>query len=114
MDAPHVNLQRALGCALALALAGAAAPVLAAGKAEARLPMSNTGQRFAIAGSLAPVAAPEARGGAYALRAALHSSASEIPVQEGGGLALMARLAVSPMVCYGDTIFRDGFNTTWP
>jgi hypothetical protein len=37
---------------------------------------------------------------------------SSPPVQEGGRFALMADLSTASLVCYNDTIFRDGFDGT--
>ncbi|MBX3699436.1 MAG: hypothetical protein KF903_00300 [Dokdonella sp.] len=99
---------------LALALALVAAPVLAAGKTQARLPATATSARFALSGSLAPLPSPPAQGGSVQLAARLQAARVDLPVQQGGGLAVIARLAVSPLTCYDDTIFRDGFNEFWP
>ena len=38
-------------------------------------------------------------------------SASQ-PAQEGGRFSLTALLSTSSLVCYNDTIFRDGFDGT--
>lgn len=94
---------------LALALASPVALAQADRKTGPTLPMTSTGQRYAIAGSLTPLAPSPAQGGGYQLSSSVTSTAAAPPVQAGGDIALIARLAISPMVCYGDTIFRDGF-----
>ncbi|KAB2899830.1 MAG: hypothetical protein DWB45_03855 [Xanthomonadales bacterium] len=93
-----------------LALALVAGPAVAAGKDTARLPATHTDAHHVLSGSLTPPAAGSLRGGAFALSARLASSGHAIPLQEGSGFALIARLAVTPLVCYGDTIFRDGLD----
>lgn len=94
--------------AASLALPGA---VTADGtKIAPQLPLAHAGSRYALTGSLTPVPAPRAQGGSYALSGRLGTTQDRVPLQQGGQLALLARLAVSPLVCYGDTIFRDGFD----
>ena len=64
---------------------------------------------YSIQGSLSPIAAPASGGDAMKLTSRLSPAAESPVVQSGGRLMLTAKLAASPMVCYGDTIFRDGF-----
>ncbi|MBX3690343.1 hypothetical protein [Dokdonella sp.] len=97
------------GVLFALVLVTGAIAANAATKAAPGLPATNSGQRFSISASLVPTAAPTARGNGLELKSRLSSGSSGPPVQEAGGFALIARLAVSPLVCYGDTIFKDGF-----
>ena len=91
-----------------LALALVAGSAAAAGKDTARLPATHAGAHHVLSASLTPPAAASLRGGAIELSARLASPGSVVPLQEGSGFALIARLAVTPLVCYGDTIFRDG------
>ena len=67
---------------------------------------------YTIQASLTPSIAQSttANGNGLQLTGALRDSRDDLPVQSGGGIALIARLGYSPMVCYSDTIFRDGFN----
>jgi hypothetical protein len=37
---------------------------------------------------------------------------ASLPAQEGGKFSLAALLSTSSLVCYNDTIFRDGFDGT--
>lgn len=69
--------------------------------------------RIELHGSLAPAAQAHTSTG-YALQARLEPVRPEAMVQLGSRHALSAKLSVSPLVCYGDTIFRDGFNDFWP
>lgn len=69
--------------------------------------------RIDLRASLAPSAATQ-HGSGYALQARLEPVHAERLVQLGTTHAMTASLSVSPMVCYGDTIFRDGFNDFWP
>ena len=86
-----------------LAAAFAVAPATAANDAAHH--------RYSIMGSLTPSAqSTAASGGGMQLTSHLGSTQSKVPVQAGGGLALMAKMAYAPTVCYGDTIFRDGFD----
>ena len=98
------------GVLFALVLATGAVAANAATKAAADLPATNSGQRYSISASLVPNAAPTVHGNGLELKSRLSSGHSGPPVQEAGDFALIARLAVSPMVCYGDTIFKDGFD----
>jgi len=67
---------------------------------------------YSIRASLTPSAGQStaANGNGLQLNGTLRNSRYQIPLQSGGGIDLIARLAYSPMVCYGDTIFRDGFD----
>ena len=51
-----------------------------------------------------------ATGKSLQLTGALRSANANIPVQSGGGIELTAELAYAPLTCFGDTIFRDGFD----
>jgi hypothetical protein len=67
--------------------------------------------RYSIMGSLTPsTQSTPVSGGGLQLTSHLGSTQTEVPVQAGGGLALIAKMAYAPTVCYGDTIFRDGFD----
>lgn len=66
--------------------------------------------RYSIVGSLTPSSQPTAAGGGLQLKSHLAGMQTEIPAQVGGNLALIAKMAYAPTVCYGDTIFRDGFD----
>ena len=95
---------RGVLCGLVLVLAGAALPTLA------------TAGRYQLQASLTPAVASDAtkdlsRGMAHELRARLSVPKAEPTVQLGSQHALTAKLVVSPMVCCGDTIFRDGFQS---
>ena len=79
-------------------------------KIAPQLPLAHAGSRYVLAGSLTPVATPPAQGGSYALSGRVDTTQDRLTLQQGAQLALLARLAVSPLVCYGDTIFRDGFD----
>ena len=85
-----------------LAAAFAVAPATAANAASHH--------RYSIMGSLTPSSQPTAAGGGLQLKARLGGTRTEIPAQAGGDLALIATLAYAPTVCFGDTIFRDGFD----
>lgn len=81
----------------------------AAGSAAAS---DATRHYYSIHGSLTPAQSRQttANGNGLQLKSTLRSSRYELPVQSGGGLDLIAKLAVAPTVCYSDTIFRDGFD----
>jgi hypothetical protein len=51
-------------------------------------------------------------GGIFVLYARLSArdAALRMPVHEGGAFQMTGVLAAAPMVCYGDTIFRDDFD----
>ena len=85
-----------------LAAAFAVAPATASDAAH---------HRYSIMGSLTPSSqSTAANGGGMQLTSRLGSTQTGVPVQAGGGLALIAKMAYAPTVCYGDTIFRDGFD----
>ena len=67
---------------------------------------------YTIRASLTPSAGQSmpASGNGLQLTGTLRNSHYVIPLQSGGGIDLIARLGYSPTVCYGDTIFRDGFD----
>lgn len=67
---------------------------------------------YSIQASLTPRAAQSttATGNDLQLTGALRSARVEIPLQSGGGIDLIAKLAYSPTGCSDDTIFRDGFD----
>ncbi len=67
---------------------------------------------YSIQASLTPAAGQTttASGNGLQLTGALRSAKIDIPVQSGGGMNLIAKLAYSPLTCYGDTIFRDSFD----
>ncbi|MEO5560714.1 MAG: hypothetical protein ABIO49_12450 [Dokdonella sp.] len=56
---------------------------------------------------------PKQQGDAFALKAYLTprtAASASTPVQEGGAFAMIGKLAAVPLICYGDTIFRDDFD----
>lgn len=65
--------------------------------------------RVEVRASLAPAPAVQ-QGNGYALQARLEPARAEPLVQLGSRHALSAKLSVSPLACYGDTIFRDGLD----
>lgn len=95
-------------CLLGLALV--AAPALAADKSAPRLPATQAGHRFVLSGSLTANGPAPMQGSGIELTSRLSTPGSDVALQEHGPYALMAKLAVSPMVCYNDTIFRDNFD----
>jgi hypothetical protein len=85
---------------LAIAIAGA--PAIAKDTAK---------QRYTIMGSLNAAAQPTpASGSGLQLKSGFSDTRSGPTVQSGDAFVLMAKLAYSPLVCYGDTIFRDGLD----
>lgn len=84
--------------------------------ATAAMSTAEAAGHYQLQASLTPASAPGAakdmsRGIAHELHARLSTPTQAPLVQLGSQHALTAKLVVSPMVCYGDTIFRDGFQT---
>ncbi|MEO6689242.1 MAG: hypothetical protein ABIS07_18645 [Dokdonella sp.] len=56
---------------------------------------------------------PQQHGDAFALKATLiprRAASASATVHEGGAFAMIGKLAAVPLICYGDTIFRDDFD----
>ena len=67
--------------------------------------------RYAIQGSLQAAATSGHSGEAsMQLSSRLSMPTQDVALQGGGNFVVMAKLAYAPMACYGDTIFRDGFD----
>lgn len=75
----------------------------------------TTVHRYTIQGSLEPaVANASASAAPMPAKSRLSTPTQDVGLQAGGDFVMMAKLALSPLVCYGDTIFRDGFDGTGP
>jgi hypothetical protein len=95
-----LRLASRAGCAVLLGWI-AAAPDTSALAAAAQ-----TRHHYDISGGLTPSA--EMQNGTSASN---HFGATPSPVSlAGNGFELSARLVTAPDACYGDTIFRDGFD----
>lgn len=67
-------------------------------------------RRYTVHASLRPaVVKTAAHGNGLSLQASLVASRSYIPVQEGGDVALIGKLAHVVLGCADDTIFANGF-----
>jgi len=83
------------------------------GAASAHAAGKTTAHRYTIQGSLEAAATSEhSDGTSMQLTSHLSPPAQDVALQSGGDFAMMAKLAYSPMTCFGDTIFRDGFDGT--
>lgn len=91
-----------------------AALVLLAGVTSAHAAGKTTAaHRYAIQGSLEAAASSTSSDSApMQLTSHLSAPAQSLALQSGGDFVVMAKLAYSPMTCFGDTIFRDGFDGT--
>lgn len=70
----------------------------------------SSSPRYSVKANLSPDSSDGAAGGGrLVLNSKLVPAHVEAPVQSSSQFALMARLVESPTVCYGDTIFRNGF-----
>ena len=78
-------------------------------RAAPRAALPAQAGRLEVRASLAPAPTVQ-QGSGYALQARLQPVKAEPLVQLGSRHALSAKLSVSPLVCYGDTIFRDGLD----
>lgn len=106
MDAPYCSKfarPRVRGTVAAIVIAWLAMPMVHAAPASLKL-----------SGSAALKAdQPQQHGGAFALKAYLTqqpAASTSAPVQQGGAFAMIGKLAAVPLICYGDTIFRDDFD----
>jgi hypothetical protein len=71
----------------------------------------DAARRYTMHASLRPVVTKTtARGDALSMQASLVASRSYVPVQEGGDLALIGKLAHVVLGCADDTIFANGFD----
>jgi len=93
--------------------AGAFAALLSIGAAAWPAFAANSGSasRYALQGRL-QAQAPVAASGGYALHGSMVRSKDAPAAQQGGALALSARLGASPLACQSDLIFKDGFDGT--
>jgi hypothetical protein len=74
---------------------------------------ASDSQRFQLAGSgTLTLDQPLQKSGNVQLSAYLTPTALSPPTLEGGTFSLTALLSTSSLVCYNDTIFRDGFDGT--
>jgi hypothetical protein len=90
-----------------------AALALFAAATSAHAASQTTTHRYSIQGSLQATATSGNSGGAsMQLSSRLSTPTQDVALQSGGNFVVMAKLAYSPMVCAGDTIFRDGFDGT--
>ncbi len=89
------------GLAFAAALAGMS-PLQAAGHFTLKARLSPVQDAFDAQGVQ--------QGSVHALKARASAVPADSPDQLGSRHVLKATLAVSPMVCYSDTIFRDNFD----
>jgi len=90
---------------VALALLAGATSAHAAGK--------TTAHRYEIQGSLeAAASSAPSDSASMQLTSHLSAPAQGLALQSGGDFVVMAKLAYSPLTCFGDTIFRDGFDGT--
>ena len=96
---PAIRGGPALAVAILLALAS---------PADAREP--DPRHHFSVYGSLTPLTASGSSDSAMQMHSHLSKAEATVIAQAGGNLVLSAKLAESPMVCAGDTIFRDGFD----
>src|SRR5450755_3303375 len=76
---------------------------------------STSAQNLRVSGSATlRLDQPVQKSGSLSLKAYLTPKdaalAASPPVQDGGGFALIAKLASKPTVCYNDTIFRNDFD----
>ena len=76
---------------------------------------STSAQNLRVSGSaILRLDQPVQKSGSLSLKAYLTPKdaalAASPPVQDGGGFALIAKLASKPTVCYNDTIFRNDFD----
>ncbi len=99
------------GCVRALGSTVLLIPLVVAAASAAAQPA-----RFNIVGNgNLTTDAPTQRSGRFALKAQLMGPAArayESTTQANGRFALSALLSTSPLACYYDTIFRDGFDGT--
>ncbi len=102
MNSSTPVIRRLTRLALGLVFTGASVCALAAN--------GSSSPRFTVNATLSTYSTDTAaNGGGLVLNSRLVPVHVEVPVQSGAQFALMARLANSPSVCYGDTIFRNGF-----
>lgn len=101
--AAYTVVPRTLGPAVAM-LSLLAVPAFAAS--------GQSPPRFQLSGSGTLSAPAETQTGANLhLRATLTPARSAPVAQTASGFTLSGKLAQVPLVCYADTIFRDGFQT---
>lgn len=85
-----------------------ALPGMAALLISAVIPVQAAG-RFEVHATLSPAAEVQ-HGASYRLKGRLGVPPATTLVQLGTRHSLSASLVESPLVCYSDTIFRDGFD----
>ncbi|HEY0233264.1 MAG TPA: hypothetical protein VGC55_18595 [Dokdonella sp.] len=84
---------------------------LLVGAASAHAAGKTTAHRYTIQGSLqAAATSTNADGASMQMTSHLSAPAQDVALQSGGNFVVMAKLAYSPLTCFGDTIFRDGFD----
>ena len=72
-------------------------------------PVAHAAEKFSVRATLTPVPVQQTSG-TYTLKARLGRAQMEKTEHLGSTFALTATMSpLMPMVCYGDTIFRDGF-----
>lgn len=100
----HTVVSRTLGPAVAILSLLAVPAFAASGQPPARFQLSGSG-------TLSEPAAVTQAGANLHLRATLSPVRSAPVAQTASGYMLSGKLAQVPLVCYADTIFRDGFQT---
>jgi hypothetical protein len=97
---PAIRSGPVLAAVLALALA------MPAGARDAA-----PAHHYSVYGSLAPAgASAQGSGGAFQMQSRVSRPTATVVEQAGGDFVMHAKLADQPLVCYGDTIFRNGFD----